>query len=135
MKMFGKNKKQLITWRHWVVVGILMALMVGLAVFVYVADRVGVQQYTKPVMADTSQSETVTVQGEVTCLPHKGDGPSTQECAIGLRDTNGYFYGLKNTTIFDTGKMIEVEGTLTDASAEEKYDINGTIDVVKTSEL
>lgn len=112
-----------------------MAMMVGLAVFVYVADRVGVQQYIQPTTVDTKQSEPITVQGEIVCLPHKGDGPSTQECAIGMRDTNGYFYALKNAQIFEIGTSVEIEGNLSDSSRGEKYDISGTIDVIKTTGL
>lgn len=129
--MKRQNKKLLITWKQWGVVAILMSLMVGLAIFVYVADRVGVTQYSA---ADKSETSSVVVTGEVACLPHRGDGPHTDECAIGLKDSDGYFYALKNTTIIETGKKIEVAGVLTPATGRETYDIAGTIDVAETTD-
>ncbi len=129
--MKRQNKKLLITWKQWGVVTVLMCLMVGLAIFVYVADRVGVTRYSA---ADKNSTSAVVTPGETVCLPHRGSGPVTEECAIGLKDKDGYFYALKNTTITEVGKKLEVEGVLTEATGDESYDIAGTIDVTKTTD-
>lgn len=34
-------------------------------------------------------SRTVSVTGTIVCLPHKGSGPSTMECAYGLQSSGG----------------------------------------------
>lgn len=127
MKVFRKNKKQLITWRHWAVVAILMALMVGLAVFVYIADRGSARSTAPAVSSGSTNGEPATVSGETVCLPHKGSGPSTQECAIGLVDDNGYFYGLENSSVYDVGEKVTVTGVVKDVSDTNSYDIAGII--------
>ena len=43
----------------------------------------------------------VTINGEVTCLPKKGNGPHTMECAIGLLAENGDYYSLINLSEVD----------------------------------
>jgi hypothetical protein len=41
----------------------------------------------------------VTLMGEATCLPHRGNpAVSTMECAYGFRDSNGYYYGVRDTS-------------------------------------
>ncbi len=38
-----------------------------------------------------------TLRGTVTCLPHKNqEGPQTMECAYGLKDSTGKYYGLRD---------------------------------------
>ncbi|RYF28862.1 MAG: hypothetical protein EOO17_03790 [Chloroflexi bacterium] len=135
MKVFRKNKKQLITWRHWAVVAILMALMVVLAVFVYVADRGSARPVAPVASANSSDTEPVTIGGEIVCLPHKGNGPSTQECAIGLRDNDGYFYGLKNSSFYETGTKVNVTGVVQDVPEANTYDIVGIIAITDTSKV
>src|SRR3989344_7796578 len=78
--------------------------------------------------------ETVVVEGTVTCLPHKGDGPQTMECAFGLQAVTGEYYGLSNLwtiapDVTDTGAKVEVRGEFVPPAANEKYDIQGYIDV------
>ncbi len=77
----------------------------------------------------------VTFKGSIVCLPHKGDGPHTMECAYGLKADNGSHYALKNLFNepgpweFDVSDRIEVTGMLAEPAANEKYDIVGVIDV------
>jgi hypothetical protein len=83
---------------------------------------------------------TVTIRGEITCLPKRGTGPQTMECAIGLKGDDGKYYGLRNLIEHDptyiysqTGMGVEVSGKIT---YEEQagpdgnlYDIIGVISV------
>ena len=84
----------------------------------------------------------ITVVGEIACLPKRdsGAGFSTLECAIGLRETNGQHYGLKNLFQHDpehkfseTGSRVEVSGTFVPEEmlgpGGTKYDVVGTINV------
>lgn len=76
----------------------------------------------------------ITVIGEITCLPHKGDGPHTLECAFGLRAEDGKHYSLQrlNQDQLIDGTLtvqtkVEVSGQLSPAKPDEKYDIVGYI--------
>lgn len=63
----------------------------------------------------------ITVRGEVVCLPHKNNkGPQTLECAFGLKDMDGNYYGLKDPTPdyrvvseIPMGRIVEITGTFT----------------------
>lgn len=72
-----------------------------------------------------------TITGKLVCLPKKGDGPHTMECAYGVQASDGKYYALKNsnTTDLPTNQEVRVSGTVTPASGDEIYDISGTIDV------
>lgn len=83
----------------------------------------------------------ITISGEITCLPKSGQGPQTMECAIGLRGTDGQYYGLKNLSKFDpeykfstTGLQVAVSGMFSQqeikASEGMKYNVVGTIDLI-----
>lgn len=85
----------------------------------------------EPTLFDTK----VTFKGEIVCLPKKGDGPHTMECAYGLKADNGSHYALKNLFNepgpweFDVTDRIEVTGMLRVPEANTSYDIVGTIEV------
>ena len=98
-------------------------------------------------LADPLQSSApFTISGEIACLPKTGTGPQTMECAIGLKGTDGQYYGLKNLFKFDSeykfsagGLRVEVSGTL---SSEEikgpdgnRYDVVGVIDLASIKEI
>ena len=88
----------------------------------------------------------IIVNGEITCLPKKGTGQQTLECAIGLKGLDGRYYGLKNLFKLDPehkfsggGLHVEVSGSF---SSEEmkgpdgnKYDVVGIIDVTSIREV
>ena len=81
----------------------------------------------------------VTMQGTITCLPHRGTGPSTLECAYGLKTPNGDYYGLdagalapNTVTTYNVGTPVILQGTLVMNSdmpqaAWSQYDIKGVI--------
>jgi hypothetical protein len=81
-----------------------------------------------------------TMIGVITCLPHKGDGPHTLECAFGLKGDDGYYYGLRDLwevapEMTETNVRVRVTGTLTKPIPDEKYDIAGHIDVETITKL
>ncbi len=40
----------------------------------------------------------ITARGTIVCLPHKNtDGPQTLECAYGLKDESGRYFGMSDT--------------------------------------
>ncbi len=81
-----------------------------------------------------------TLTGKITCLPHKGDGPHTMECAFGLVTAEGNHYALQNLwdvapTITDTEVRVRVTGVVSTPAANEKYDIVGVVKVTKVEKL
>jgi len=88
----------------------------------------------------------ITISGEITCLPKKGSGAQTMECAIGLKGTDGQHYGLKNLFKLDPeykfsvgGLRVEVSGTFSPEEMKgpdgNKYDVVGVIDVTSIKEI
>jgi len=83
-----------------------------------------------------------TLTGETVCLPHKDTSGITLECAIGLQTGPEEFYGLdmsglQSGTYLDTGKRVEVTGTVTPVealSSIQKYDIRGVMRVMSVRE-
>lgn len=78
----------------------------------------------------------ITIIGEITCLPHRGDGPTTLECAFGLAGDDGKNYGLRDipqerfvSGEINVGKRVRVIGTVRPPEANERYDIAGIIAV------
>lgn len=83
----------------------------------------------------------IEIAGEFTCLPHRDtSGPQTMECAFGLRDDNGLFYGLRDSDptyqnmMQGTGTKVGVVGTF-EPSQDEKYATVGTITVTSMQPL
>lgn len=85
----------------------------------------------EPTLFDTR----VTFAGTIVCLPKKGDGPHTMECAYGFKADNGSHYALKDLFTepgpweFDVTDRIEVTGMLRTPEANTSYDIVGVIEV------
>lgn len=69
----------------------------------------------------------VSIEGTTTCLPKKGDGPHTMECAIGLKAVNGNYYSFETEGYPDTNQKVTVSGKLTPAEPNTTYDIVGVI--------
>jgi len=83
-------------------------------------------------------NQQITITGESVCLPHKNkDGPQTMECAYGIKETGGNYYGLRDPEMkfmsdLATGKTITVSGIITD-EPESNYDIVGVIEIQSLS--
>ncbi len=88
-----------------------------------------------------------TVRGDYVCLPHKDtSGPSTLECAYGIKADTGYYAldmsGLAQGTVpaAETGERVEVTGTFTpiellSSTSVAKYDVQGVIKVTSFKKL
>jgi hypothetical protein len=80
----------------------------------------------------------ISIKGVVLCLPHKDtSGPQTLECAFGLKDENGRYYGLKdsdpgykNVGNLPMNEPVEVTGSLKKETSTT-YPTVGTIEVTK----
>lgn len=86
---------------------------------------------------ELAAGERVSLDGTIVCLPHKGDGPHTMECAFGFMTPDGTHYGLQgaNPPLTDTEVDVSVVGTFQPAPANEKYDIVGYIEVESINTL
>lgn len=78
----------------------------------------------------------IALLGEIVCLPHRGDGPMTEECAHGLRGDDGKNYGLRYidgrsfvSGEISVGTRVSVSGTFAPAGPDERYDVIGYIAV------
>ncbi len=130
---------------------VLVLVLVGAGTY-FLLNKDGASPSGNPIATSTPITPTpppgtsapINITGEITCLPKKGSGPQTLECAIGLKGNNGLYYGLKNLSLYpnfaiSTGTMVEVSGNF---MAEEmfgpgnsRYDIAGTIDITSIKEV
>ena len=82
----------------------------------------------------------IIIKGEMVCLPHKESGPQTLECAYGLKDENGLYYGLKdsdpsykNISSLEMGQPVQIKGILREET-NTIYQSVGVIEVVSISQ-
>lgn len=96
--------------------------------------------------APQSGSKPVTIHGQMTCLPKTGSGMQTLECAIGVKDEDGNYYGLENLSEIDpeynymgTDEYVEISGLLKQKELKgpdgNVYDIVGVIEVYAIDSL
>ena len=114
----------------FITIGIIILIIAAGAAFYFSGAY---DKLTKP-QPVANQPQTVTLEGEVVCLPHKNsDEPSTLECAIGLKSDNKY-YGLSGATQSDLAgsagseRKVKVTGELQEQSSD-KYTMNGVVAV------
>lgn len=107
----------------------IIAIAVVLAVIILAVNATRLRAPTQ----DIPETGSITVTGTLACLPKKGDGPQTVECAYGLRAIGDIYYGLSMTSgdLFDyqTGQSLQVKGLFTPPESNTSYDIIGTIEV------
>ena len=111
------------------VVGVMIVAVLALVGLGFIVVR-GVSN--DPTRLNAGQPASVlNLTGKVVCLPHKGDGPHTQECTSGLKVGANAYYALKNIDMstITTESTITVSGTFYPAPSEQKYDTAGTIAV------
>ena len=88
----------------------------------------------------------ITAQGTITCIPKRGTGPQTMECALGLKSSDGTYYGLRHLSDHDEQFAlvspeitVEVTGTLVPeimyGPDGNQYDTIGIIEITTLSEL
>lgn len=73
----------------------------------------------------------ITLKGELTCLEHEGDGPTTLECAVGIKMPGGDVYAIKGEVPAVTDNKLEVTGTLTAPTDDGIYKSDGTLTIKK----
>ncbi|HVU80301.1 MAG TPA: hypothetical protein VHD37_02975 [Candidatus Paceibacterota bacterium] len=128
--------------------GFLVAVLALLGVWAYASWDAGkaadsqsamAQQGEQPASGGKKSPASETLEGTVACLPHKGDGPHTMECAIGLKTDAGQYYAL---TMFDypssadVGNRVRLTGvTVTTDELHTSYDIVGTFQVASVEKL
>lgn len=82
----------------------------------------------------------ITLDAEIVCLPHKDtSGPTTLECAFGLKAENGSHYSFTSTESlglenYQVGQTVRVDG-LVYPPPETFYDIIGMIAVLSLTAL
>jgi hypothetical protein len=94
---------------------------------------------------DDVVSYRATLEGEVVCLPHVGDGPTTMECAYGLKTDAGEYYALDLALLsqehapLETGERVSANGMVTPVEMLSSdhwrtYDIEGIFSVTDSLE-
>jgi hypothetical protein len=123
---------------------IAVVALIAIAVFILYRDREEIEKNTPTPSPSSSAGVTnvptnVTLQGEYVCLPKKGDGPHTLECAFGIKADDGNHYSLSmnpgiaganvptGSHIKVTGLLVPIEQISTDMW--RSYDIRGIISV------
>jgi hypothetical protein len=82
-----------------------------------------------PSSAPRQEPTVITIEGELRCLPLRPGHPTTLECAIGLRQSDERYYGLRNLKEgVGLNDRVRITGRFTPGAAEP-YDVVGTIDV------
>lgn len=86
----------------------------------------------------------IVVDGLYVCLPKKTDGPSTEECRLGIMTDEGIYYSLDTNRLpsyieYPTGTRLHLEGIFTpiemiSSNLGKIYDIKGIITVLKVNE-
>jgi hypothetical protein len=124
-----------------IIIGVVLVLLLaGLAAVAYApaADEQqsptsNGQQAENP--NDEPRPSTTPYRGELVCLPPKdATGPQTLECAVGLKDKDGMFYGLQaghedlDYYTLPTGTIVEVQAELLTVT-DDKYDTTGVLKV------
>jgi hypothetical protein len=119
-----------------------LLLLAGAAAYVYAdpapqqpAEEMtqGPASGTMPAGEGKVSPTSATLTGTIECLPHKGDGIHTMECAIGLKGDDGKHYAL---TMLDYPNQADVGDRVTLIGAmvatdelHQQYDIAGTFQV------
>lgn len=117
-------------------IGVLLLALMSVIILVDVPEKIWPQdQPTVP--TPTPVVGSITIEGEVVCLPHKDqDGPQTLECAFGLKSNSGEHFGLRQLdqdqlidATITTGKRYRVTGESAAPGSDENYAVVGNIKV------
>jgi hypothetical protein len=105
----------------WWLIGLIALAVIAFFVFRHKGTDFQNNQPNGMVNGETAaNNQKVVLEGQVVCLPHRNTtGPTTMECAYGLKADDGKYYGLDNTGLpsttppeYDVGDRLSVEGTL-----------------------
>ncbi len=102
--------------------------------YVYRTDRTGASLRMEGSAQSAVQPERVSVVGYWECLPKKGDGPHTAECAFGIALDQSDGHLAINTALmstypvdYPTGTKLRVSGVIHPAESTTSYDIDGVL--------
>lgn len=127
-KLTHKLKGVPVTTQLAIVTGA-VCLLALFGVFVGWLDKqVDLSSYLKNSKAYSVSFGDVTIRGESTCLQHKGKGPHTMECAVGIKTPSGDYAVIGEPTKLDNN-VLEAHGVLSLPSRDTNYKIQGTITV------
>jgi membrane-bound inhibitor of C-type lysozyme len=117
----------------------------GATTFVNCVDNKTLEE-TSPVenaTPPTNTTQQTSMSGTYVCLPHKNtSGPTTMECAFGLKADSGYYYALDMsglsqtvTNALQTGQHITVIGTLVpkETISSNLFDIYNIVGVIRVT--
>lgn len=100
----------------------LAIVLIALAVIAFFTFRTNRPDEVAPPAGEPlgAQTQMVVREGVVTCLPHRNTtGPTTMECAYGLKTDSGEYYGLDASALptdkqggYDVGQQVSFEGVL-----------------------
>lgn len=109
---------------------IIFVVVIGAAATFYM---IGGVEKVKAAFQPKNQQETVSLEGTVLCLPAKeGADASALSCAMGLKTTNGKYYGLSNSgntklsEAAGTDTKVKVSGIL-QPSTNDTYQMEGIV--------
>lgn len=127
-KLTHKLKGVPVTTQLAIVTGA-VCLLALFGVFVGWLDKqVDLSSYLKNSKGSSLTFGDVTIRGESTCLKHKGDGPHTMECALGIKTPSGDYAVIGEPTKLDNN-VVEAKGTLASPSRDAIYKIQGVVTV------
>lgn len=134
------NKKLLI--------GILVIVLLSGVIYalVYLLNTQSNQNSDVPETPIRPAEGLITERGSITCIPKIGTGPQTMECALGLRNTEGIYFGLRflsdhddNFALVSPEIVVEITGTLVHEDFfgpdGNRYDAVGIIEIETISEI
>lgn len=123
-----KNKKTISTKLQLLVATGTVLLLAGFGIFVGWLDA------SWGGSVDTQVSvkiQDVTLKGELVCLEHVGDEPTTLECAMGIKLPHGDVYAIKGEMPTASDNKLEVTGTLHVPADTSVYKSDGTLTIEK----
>lgn len=102
--------------------------------YTYRTDKTGASLRMEGGAQSAVQSERISVVGYWECLPKKGPGPHTMECAFGIALDQSDGHLAINTALmstypvdYPTGQKVRVSGVIHPAEANTSYDIDGVL--------
>lgn len=134
------NKKLLITSI------VLLALLSGVVYLYVFSDNTANQSTDTNEVPSEYTEEPITERGVITCIPKIGSGPQTMECALGLQNAEGTYFGLRflsdhdeNFALVSPEITVEVTGLLIHEEMfgpdGNRYDTKGIIEIKTISEI
>lgn len=118
--------------RKKLLVAIIFVVIIGAAATFYM---IGGIEKVKAAFQPKNQQETVSLEGTVLCLPTKdGADASALSCAMGIKTTEGKYYGLGNSSNTElseaagTDTKVKISGTL-QPSTNDTYQMEGIVTI------